>query len=314
MSVTYLMLVHSDPAHFHRLIRRLGDTTIVVHLDAKADKAAFETDRPNVFWVDERIDIRWGGVSMVQATLLLLRKALAICAQRNTASSHYVLLSGSCYPLLGPEAMAAFFEQHTGRNFIRMSPAGASPFHLRNLKYTWLYEQLPVGNRKWSGLIRLLRGVGLLIGKRWPRSFKRLHDLHLTPYYGSQWWALTHDAAYYVVSYDQEHPQFRQFLKYSLAPDEYFFHTVIGNSPLMQAENQVPWEGDGVYRLANLHVIDPALSRWYSLKDVNQVLRSARLFVRKVSTDHSTPLLDVIDAAMDGSPSIVAAPIKQVRL
>jgi hypothetical protein len=50
--------------------------------------------------------------------------------------------------------------------------------------------------------------------------------------------------------------------------------------------------------MANLHLIDPTLAKWFTIADREEVARSDRYFLRKVRTGASDELLDYIDAEL----------------
>ena len=93
MSPVFLLLVHADPQQAKRLLRRLAPVgRCVVHVDAKSDVSAFRIDDPRVSYVSDRVDVRWGAISQVEATLKLMRTALGQCDASQV--SHFVLVRG----------------------------------------------------------------------------------------------------------------------------------------------------------------------------------------------------------------------------
>jgi len=53
--------------------------------------------------------------------------------------------------------------------------------------------------------------------------------------------------------------------------------------------------GSGVWDAANLHLIDPSLSRWFEAADYEEIVASDRWFVRKVGSGISGDLCDRLD-------------------
>jgi hypothetical protein len=118
----------------------------------------------------------------------------------------------------------------------------------------------------------------------------------MRPYFGSQWWALSPDCARFVLQFVADTPAFRRFFQSSFAPDETFFHTIIGNSPFAaMSDGPVPFAGRGKTDLANLHVISSTLKKVYTLSDLPEIAASPKFFVRKVSSQESGGLLDHLD-------------------
>jgi hypothetical protein len=293
MSPVFLLLVHADPPQAKRLLRHLAPVgRCFVHVDAKADVSAFQFADSRVAFVKQRIDVRWGAVSQVEATLRLMRTALATCDLSQV--SHFVLLSGSCYPLRPMDEFRTYLQQHAGTNFIKLMPLASTQKLHERVRHFWFYEDLPVDGRKFTG-VRLLRGLLQLAGKLGRRSFPLLPAW----YFGSQWWALTPEAASYLVGHPQQEAVMR-FLRFSKAPDEIYFHTLLANSPLQHTVE--PVSGSGVWDAANLHLIDPSLSRWFQAADYEEVVASGRWFVRKVGSDISRDLCDRLDSNLVPQP------------
>ena len=289
MSPVFLLLVHTDPMQAKRLMRLLVSIgNCVVHVDAKADGRAFQPDDPRVVYVQDRIDVRWGAISQVDATLGLVRTALARFEAATV--SHLVLLSGSCYPARSLNEFRLFSQSNCTKDFIKTIPLASTRKLHQRVRHFWFYEDFPVDGRKLT-LTRLTRGLLQLAGKLGRRSL----DLVAHWRFGSQWWALTPQSARYVATYPHE-ALVKRFLRHSKAPDEIYFHTLLAHSPLHQATESVA--GDGVWDAANLHLIDRSLSRWFEGSDCAEIVDSGRWFVRKVASDVSRELCDQLDAVV----------------
>ncbi|BEP38838.1 beta-1,6-N-acetylglucosaminyltransferase (plasmid) [Variovorax sp. V59] len=229
--------------------------------------------------------MHWGAISQVEATLRLMRTALAECEVSQV--SHFVLLSGNCYPLRPPEEFRAYSQSHAGTNFIKLIPLASMRKQHERVRHFWFYQDLPVDGRKYT-LVRLSRGLLQFVGKLGRRSLPLFSQWH----FGSQWWALTPEAVSYLVSYPHE-ASVKRFLRFSKAPDEIYFHTLLANSPLQHTVE--PVSGSGVWDAANLHLIDPSLSRWFHTSDYEEVVASGKWFVRKVGSGISSDLCDRLD-------------------
>jgi hypothetical protein len=57
----------------------------------------------------------------------------------------------------------------------------------------------------------------------------------------------------------------------------------------------MPYTGKGMWKKANIHVVHPSLKKIYTLSDFDELMATGKLFVRKVNTLHSTPLMDKLD-------------------
>lgn len=99
-TVAYLVLAHEANEQLFRLINALladKRSRVYLHLDAKLlDLGWTEVfGDPRLVVLPSRLGVNWGGYSVVKATLLLLRRALA-----DSPNRQFVLLSGACFPLL----------------------------------------------------------------------------------------------------------------------------------------------------------------------------------------------------------------------
>ena len=102
MSTAHLLLCHTPPHHLPLMAQRAPQHHFYVHYDAKSDAGgiAFLHGLPNVSVLPQRIDVRWGGFSMIEATLALMQAALA-----QPQHQYFHLMSGDCLPLQTPEAI-----------------------------------------------------------------------------------------------------------------------------------------------------------------------------------------------------------------
>lgn len=288
MRIAFLILAHADPVHLGRLSRTLqpaGD--VYIHLDRKADLAVFREAVPSpAVFVGERHAVAWAGISMVDAIIALMREAL----DAGQPYTHFVLLTGSDYPIKPLSSLAALFADDPDKEHIRFIDMRESPEHYMKLITRRHFREPLFGDGR-HVVDKVIRKAMTLarLPNAWPGS--------LVPYFGHTWCALTTACAAHVVDYHDSHPTFRAANRHTFAPDEHYFHTIVGNSPFAaRATGLQPFEGRGLWRLANLHLIDPSLAKWYTLDDWDQIIRSDRFFVRKVRTESSQALLDRLDA------------------
>ena len=99
----YLILCHHAPMHILVQAQRHRKSQFYLHYDAKSPLIKLDklTNEPNIHLIRHRIDVHWGGFSMIEATLALIQAALA-----NKDNHYFHLISGDCAPLLTPEQLA----------------------------------------------------------------------------------------------------------------------------------------------------------------------------------------------------------------
>ena len=284
--IAYLILAHADPEHLRRLTLRLLEDPVAdvfIHLDRKTGRSAFDIllrYSERVFWLEDRITLWWAGSTIVQATLALLSAAV----ESGRGHTRYVLLSGSDYPILHASKIHAALDNGPHRQIISAFRPLRGSTHYRHATGFW-FENRILTSTLLDKILRKALEVSL-------SRFRRRIPIPL--FVGSQWWSITIDCAHYVLKYVHQHTEELNFIQYSFAPDEYFFHSIIYNSRFKtECPAELVWtESLSPYSTADLHVVH--------LSPINetryQELRtSSKLFVRKVSTLASQKLLDLLD-------------------
>jgi len=224
--IAYLVLAHHDPIHLEKLVKAIDyKAHIFIHLDQKTniDSYIHIAEMKSVDFISERIKVYWGGFSMIKAILNLIKAALA--SKENF--SHLVLLSGSDYPIKPISTFYDFLKSYPDRQFIKLTNLNKSPEPSeRRLTNYWFMDPFQpfYNDRFFRQLLQKLFHLGVT---RKPLS-------NVLPAWGSQWWAITPECAAFILQYLEQNPAFLNFYKYSHAPDEHFFHTIVTNSPFLQ--------------------------------------------------------------------------------
>jgi len=220
MRIAYLVFAYKNPRLLKRTIDRLSDAecTFFIHIDRKSDLSQFsEISGANIVFSETRIPVYWAEFSGVEAILILIRQALA----SPEPYDYFVLLSGSEYPLRSREYIRSFLQNNRGSEFISMlkMPAPGKPVsRLNTLRF-----QSTKPFRRFA--TRALAKIGL--ARRDYRKYLR----DLDPYSGITWWALTKGACQYICDFVERNPHVAEYFQNVFAPEETFFHTIIGNSP-----------------------------------------------------------------------------------
>ena len=279
------------------LIRRVIDRLscdlagFFVHVDAKSDIGEFAAvRRPNVIAAERRIPVYWGEFSGVEATLVLMRQALA-APQRY---DYFVYISGSDYPLRNKKYVLEFFQENRGTEFINLVEmpsleAGKPLSRINTIRYPSTHRVLRLASR-------VLAKVGYA-----QRDYRRYLQ-NVKPFSGHTWWALTREACQYLVNFEQANPHFAQFFKDTFAPDEMFFHTILGNSPFKSKVRRNLWFED--WSAAGSHPALIGAGHLARFKARPQILvddvygAGEVLFARKFS-DNSLEIIQQLDEIAD---------------
>jgi hypothetical protein len=220
MKIAYLMQVHNNPQVQKRAIDALSadGCGFFIHVDAKSDIRQFSgLSGENVTFVDPRIPVYWGEFSIVRATMRLMQMALD-CPK---GYDYFVFLQGSDYPLQSGTYIQRFFAKNRDLEFLSLVKMPAPGYPMSRLEAFRYPSTKP-----------LLRFATRALGKMGlaQRDYRR-HLVGLDAYAGDASWSLSRNACRYIVNFATQNPQMEAFFQNTFsAPDEWFFHTILGNS------------------------------------------------------------------------------------
>lgn len=218
MKVCYLILAHNNFKHLDHLIDALqgSDNSFYVHIDKKSETLYIPLYN-NVVLVPERVDINWGGFSMVEASLALMKYGFS----QSSDADYYILISGVDYPIRSKEFLNNLLEK--GKEYIDIA---AVPIPYKPIdRYQYYYFDYNRRNLKFYNPKFLIEVLLKKLKIRRKAPFKL--------YAGTQWFALTKACVQHVLRTVEEDDRYMHFFKHTLVPDEAFFQTVIGNSPFL---------------------------------------------------------------------------------
>jgi hypothetical protein len=225
--IAFLIAAHQEPLLLRRLVLSLAApwARFFVHIDRRVPARAFAdalSGIAHVTFIQPRVNVNWGGWSQIEATLLLMRRALA----QDETLARFALLSGACYPLRSNEALRDFLLS-SDREYISAAPM---PDLERDKPLTRLTRWHVEGGLRGTGVkaksIRILNDSLRVLPAR---NLKTGLD-GLTPYAGSSWWVLSRAAVEAVLDWTDRRPRLASFLRHTHCPDECFFQTVLANS------------------------------------------------------------------------------------
>lgn len=281
-----LILAHKNPEMLIPLVGYFKrDCMVYIHFDAAspfpASVQSVLRDYPQVKGIYQECKVHWGGFSVLQAELFLLRKALS-----DSQADFYHLISGQDYPIKPLRAFLSFFENHPGQDFIeyRELPLDSSHFDvLRRLYLFQPHDRVNARSRQGRNLVMAWSHHQLKNG------FRRKCPRHFPQYYkGSQWFSVTDTSARLLSAYTSESPAFLDYLRYEFAPEECYVPTVILNlSP-------VPHQNDNLryIRWKSEHGSNPSNLGMEHFEDIRQ---SDAFFARKMEKPYCVPLIQHID-------------------
>lgn len=335
MKIAYLIQAHTDPMMLHRLIRSLWveeHTWFYVHVDKKTDIRPF-LPVGNEIWADsccflqKRIKVWWGGFSQCKSMWLLLETAL----KSEEHFDRFVLLSGLDYPLWSNSRMLKLYEQYPERQFIMGYDLTEvkSPTQIPNrvVKYNFwdylmpcisFYKSLRKSCHANCAIDETNARVSNANSKsgnkshffrKWAKGFIQSFPLRKKPYVqlsgggihvygGAQWFNLSRGCVESIYQEYSKHPQYKHYFKTAMAPDELLFNTLIFNSPYRDTAYLYSPIGEypGLEKTTYTHyIVYRGGMKVFQAEDFDSLIASNKMFCRKVTTDQSSVLLDLID-------------------
>ena len=203
-----LIQAHQDISYFIKLAKIQPNVNFYVHMDAKSDyfPNAETAQLANVFLLKDRITVRWGGFSQIEATLKLFETAFA-----HEDNAYFHLLSGEDVVLQPFEVIEKQWQHQF--DFQAMMTCEIAPQYA----YRFIMDSLHADSdwqRQLTGKIitKLQQGVA------------KVKPYHSPIYFGSQWFSVTRADWEKIVPFTDE---YSDFFRHKLVPDEHFFQTLI---------------------------------------------------------------------------------------
>lgn len=259
----YMILAHKNFDQLRKLIEILDHplNDIFVHVDAKAHDFHEEewrncTNHSKLVFITPRINVNWGGVSIMRSEIALLRKAT-----ENDSYDYYHLLSGMDMPIKTQDYIHAFFDKHKGKEFINLWEFKKST--LSRFRY---YTIFPEGEGRFRTRIinHIFKGLQIAVGFRINRDVKF--------HFGSQWFSITDALARYVIEQEE---WLENVFRHTSTCDEIFLPTLVCNSHFREnlflptpVKSQkeinlsnmrfIPWDGKSIRHPRTLTINDLA--------------------------------------------------------
>lgn len=267
MKHAYLIIAHHEFEVLGRLIQALDDerNDIFIHFDKKLKSyPVFETLRAGLHVLKERVDIRWGHISLVKAEYLLFETAY-----RRAEYSYYHLLSGVHFPLKSQNYIYNFFEGLKDREVFAYVPNCDYQTDQKMRRYNFFMKNFMHKNRLvrqldqflWKACIRIQKE--LRISRNENRSYK----------IASEWVSVTSNCVAYLLQIKKD---VLKRYRFTLASDEFFIPSELGESHLK--ENIYYYD-----KLLKCDFAGASSPRVYHLEDYEELLDSDYLFARKFS-------------------------------
>ncbi len=216
MRIAYCIMCHKFTPTLQELVRLVGESNdVIIHVDAKADIADFASLRDKANFLEDRVDVRWGRWSQIEAVLRLLD------ASRRFECDYVALISGDTLPLKSDDRIKKELWKNRGREYLYERPLTQE--HVMRIKMC--HPRASTRTSKWA-VVR--RRLGLMCRNKW---FDTLPQLH----FGSNWFIITPDLRDWFFDYLGQHPEYSEAFRRSHCGDELFFMTLACNSPFAES-------------------------------------------------------------------------------
>lgn len=304
--MNYIILAHKNPAQVERLIQRLKhpNSRFYIHIDRNVQISPFEEElsqHEHIFFLkeDQREPGTWGDIGIVKATLNAMRQIF-----EEARSGYCVLLSGQDYPLRTNEEINEFFKKKNDTSFISIfslpHPNWKDGGYDRIEHYKIIktqkrkhFLQLPsIFDKEFysletAGKLNFLRKTGRAKEIKVVLE-KRRFPAYLKPHGGGQWWALPMKKIQEVLDFIDTHPDYLAYHKYTLLPDEIFFHSIIATleGPVAPSVTYVNWDRKNTPL--------PVIFEKDDLVEL-KLASAEKLFARKFDINMDSTILDLLD-------------------
>ncbi len=272
----YLILAHKNFGQLRKLLALLDDprNDIFVHVDRKAafDQSAWDDAcrYSGLVFIEPRIRVSWGGVSIMRCELALLKEAVS-----HGTYSYFHLLSGMDLPIKSQDTIHAFFEKHDGCEFIDF-------WEMKDETYDRLhyFTLFPEGARNF--LTHFLNNSFKSIQKAIGHRINREVDFHSA----SQWFSITDSLARYVLSKED---WLEKVFRHTCLCDEIFIATLVWNSPFREKAVKgslrlIDWDRGGSIR-----------HPWtFRSEDLEMLMNVPHLWARKFDETVDSKIIDMI--------------------
>lgn len=282
----YCIIAHNEPYLFETLVSLLDDARndIYVMIDAKSDIRLFngvKTTHSRLCFLPNRVDIRWGDTSQMEAELALFEYAY-----RQGEYLYYHLLSGADLPLKSQDEIHRLMDEELrGKEFIDVAD---DSFNSGEAEYRTRYWHLFCRHFNAKNILvrygaRILRK--LLVELQRLVGYRRDWD-GMTIRKGAQWCSISGEFCAYLL--ERKEYMLRKF-RHVPAVDEIFIQTMLWSSPFRKRK-YVGEEGLST----NFRAIDWKRGNPYvwRMEDLPGLLDSRMLFARKFSTEVDREIID----------------------
>lgn len=280
MKLVVLVQCHRYTSTLEYTVKKLAKSkniSVFIHVDLKFQVDHFSRLKgKNVFFIENRVNIRWGHISQVNATINMMR------AVRHIKYDYLSLISGDDLFVQDSKSFICFLHKNRDLEYIGVQKVGGDflePFDKIAYNYPAVFFK--------KETTRLLKVKKAILKKmfRFGCFKNKLYPTLPKLYKGSNWFTITKKSTDYILDYIDESPVYLNAFRFSLSGDEVFFQTILMNSPFRERIYKVEnFVNDNVM---SLRYIDwdsgPAYPKLLDESDFPSIKNSEAFFARKLS-------------------------------
>lgn len=266
MKHAYLILAHGSFDLLRLLISRLDDkrNDIFVHLDKKVKVLPeVHAEHAGLYFTEERVDVRWGDWTVVEAEYVLFATAVA-----RGPYQYYHLLSGVDLPVKSQDYIHDFCDTHQGTEFIGYTLTEITPEVVRKVHRWHLF---PEDFKNRSIVKRALRAAYICVQEI--LGIYRNRDVDFKK--GSQWVSVTDAMARHFLAH---RAWAQKVFSHSFCADEMVMQTLAWQAPFREKLYNTQDDGAGCLRAIGWK--DGQIVDW-TPEDLPSLKLSEALFARK---------------------------------
>jgi hypothetical protein len=281
MKHAYLIIAHNEFEVLQKLLLALDDerNDIYVHIDKKVKLIPnLYTNKSNLIVLDNRVDVRWGHISQIEAEYLLFEEAFK--SEQNYSRFH--LISGTHLPLKSQDKIHSFFDKQAEKEILSFLYTNSYEVNMKLGRYHFFLRHYRFGTEIQRRLSQLLWHILLQLQYMLHIQKKNIPNATIK---ANNWVSLTRGAVGYIIS--QKDIILRTFRR-SFCGDEYFVPYLLVNS------------GNG-FKIINSDILlyndfqTDSNPRILTGNDYDFLVHSDYLFARKFSKSD----IDVVDKIVE---------------
>jgi hypothetical protein len=289
MRIACIIMAHKDPHQIERLINKFHHLPVdfYIHLDKKVNRTSFDflSGIPNVYFISQRVRVRWASYSFLNAILQSLKEVLA----KGVPYDFLSLMSGQDYPIKPVSGFYNILENNIGKNFISYEVDGKWWQHAISRIHKYHFT-----NFGFWGKYKIQFFLNAILPDR---KFPLAYELFGGP--RAMCMTVTSDCAAFLVHFIETNKKLRDFIRFTWGPDEFVIPTLIMNSKFRETVIN-----------DNLYYIDwtqgGSNPKILATEDFDLLISSDKMMARKFDIVQEPAILDLLDKKFPNSQIISA--------